>query len=73
MIVTGALSEDEIPQYDSKVPRPGPPLLSKEEILNPFLKLGLKIISITLSKFNQNRTYNCEETIPKAWVAVFQK
>lgn len=64
MVVTGARTSDEEPL------NPGPPMLSKEQLLNPFLSLGLELIEISMSRFNSTVAYLQP---PRCWVSLFRK
>jgi SAM-dependent methyltransferase len=68
VVVTGAVSEDE-PALN-----PGPPVLLKSELLDPFINAGLECVSICQSRFNDTPDYSRRAPQPPlCWVAVFKK
>lgn len=68
MIVAGAASPDEAPLV------PGPPVLSREEVISPYQMVGFSLVSIELTRFNPTIYYSSKrEHPPLAWVAIFRK
>ena len=69
IIVVGA-NLDDIVTNEVKI---GPVLLTRNQFINPFISIGLELISIELSTFNVTDFYLTLDTIPKCWVGVFKK
>jgi SAM-dependent methyltransferase len=73
MIVVGAnidsYAKDKIMEKSENIK--GPPKLFVDDFLIPFNKIGLKVISIKLSRFNSTIAYGNEP--PLCWVGIFEK
>jgi SAM-dependent methyltransferase len=69
MVVVGAPLEAGEPVFVN-----GPPILTQEELLAPFLGRGFELIRIYSSRFNDTPKYSAElPHPPRCWVALFQK
>jgi SAM-dependent methyltransferase len=64
LVMTG--SADEPQRLD-----PGPTLMSRDEVVGPFVAAGLLLVSIRSSRFDRTPAYG--DAPPLAWVAVFIK
>lgn len=53
--------------------KPGPVFLTRDQLINPFISVGLKLISIEQSTFNSTEFYLTMDEIPKCWIGVFKK
>ena len=68
IIVVGAKHSD-----NNDEPKPGPSLLTKEQLVIPFTNVGFELCSIELSTFNVTEFYLSMDAIPECWIAVFKK
>ena len=68
IIVVGAKVDPTI-----EIPKVGPTLLSKEELINPFSKVGLELVSLELSTFNETDYYLSLPSIPNCFIGIFKK
>lgn len=71
IIVVGAKHNDN--NDDENVPKPGPSLLTREQLVIPFTHVGFELCSIELSTFNVTEFYLSMDAIPECWIAVFKK
>lgn len=51
--------------------RNGPTMLSREDLLDPFLRAGLSLISIEETRFDQTRAYG--DMPPLAWMVILER
>lgn len=68
LIVVGAKLDETIEQT-----KPGPVLLSRNELITPFVKVGLELVSIELSTFNETDYYLTLDNIPSCYIGIFKK
>lgn len=52
---------------------PGPPRLTRNEVVQPFLHRGFELVDISRSRFNGTPTYSKMSAPPECWVAIFRK
>jgi len=70
IIVVGAKHSDD---NDDNVPKPGPSLLTREQLVFPFTNIGFELQSIELSTFNVTEFYLSMDAIPECWIGIFKK
>jgi SAM-dependent methyltransferase len=73
MIVVGASTEPyskDCPKGDSDNVK-GPPKITIDDFLIPLTKVGMKAISIKLSRFNKTAVYG--DLPPYCWIGIFEK
>ena len=70
-----ALQGNSLSPLPEPARNPGPAVLTRSELVEPFLALGLELLEINSTRFDRTPAYvsaGYSET-PLAWLAVFQK